>query len=533
MADTNTMDNLNTQHLGDYLAILRRRKKQVYYVAAGVFALAAILAVAIPAVYRSTATILIEQQEVPADVVASTVTGYATQRLQVIQQRVLNHDSLLGIIERHKLGADGGDAKAANQLVGRVRKDIKVEPVSASVTDPRSGASQVATIAFKLSFDSNDPRTAQKVAEELAQLFLKENQRIRTQKAESASGFLSSEEDKMRQYLAELEEQLAAYKEKNTGRLPELMGLNMSLLERTQKELEDLERHVYSLEERKLQLQSQLATVEPYSGKSAGGRLREAHAEYVTAAAVYSPDHPDVVRLRREIEQLKKEAGIVDDRESLEAEVIKGRAELAEAQQKYAAGHPDVVRRKNALANLENQLKNARSTGRVGLAIKPDNPAYIAIQTQLASVELSLKAAKEQKVHAKEKSGEYERRVVQTPRVEQGGLALQREYDNAVKKYRELKQSLMGAELAVELEKEQRGGRFSILDPPQLPESPEIPNRRAFLLLGLVLGVGCGVGYASMAEYMDRTVRGAKTIASVTGALPLAVIPDLSVEKMG
>ena len=525
------MNELNTQHLGDYIAILRRRKKQVYYVAAGIFSLAVILAFAIPPVYRSTATILIEQQEVPQDVVASTVTGYAKQRLQVIQQSVLTHDSLLGTIEKLQLGRDAGDVKAANELVVRMRRNIKVEPVSASVTDPRSGASQMATIAFKLSFDSNDPERSQKVAAELVQLFLKENQRIRTQKAESASGFLAGEEDKSRQYLVELEEKLAAYKEKNTGRLPELMSMNMSLLERTQKEVEDLDRYIYSLEERKLQLQAQLATIEPYSGKSAGGRLREALAEYVSAAAVYSADHPDVVRLRREIGQLKKEAGIVDDREALEAEIIKVRAELAEVQQKYAANHPDVVRRKNALALLEDRLKNARSSGRVGSAIKPDNPAYIAIQTQLDSVELSLKAAKEQKAHAREKSGEYERRVVQTPRVEQEGLALQREYDNTVKKYRELKQSLMSAELAVELEKGQRGGRFSVLDPPQLPDSPEIPNRRAFLLLGLILGLGGGVGYASMAEYMDRTVRSAKAVASVTGSLPLAVIPDLSLEK--
>lgn len=533
MINTSTMDDPNTLHLGDYFAILRRRRKQIYYIATGVFALAAILAVAIPSVYRSTATILIEQQEVPSNIISSTVTGYAMQRLQIIQQRVLTRESLLGIIDKYRLGKDTDDVQAESELIGRMRGNILVEPLSSSVTDPRSGKSHLSAIAFTLSFDSNDPQTAQKVAEELAQLFLKENQRIRTQKAESASGFLAGEEEKLSLRLAELEKQLTVHKEKYSGRLPELMGMNMSLLERTQKELEDLERHVYSMEERKLQLQAQLATIEPYSGKSAGGRLREANAEYVSAAAVYSPDHPDVVRLRREVEQLKKEAGIVDERDVLEPEIRKARGELADAQQKYAANHPDVVSRKNSLALLEERFRNARATtGRVGTAIRPDNPAYIAVQTQIDTVDLSLRAAREQKARAKEKLGEYERRVVQTPRVEQEGLALQREYANALKKYQELKQSLMGAELAVELEKEDRGERFSILEPPKLPTVPHIPNRRAFLLLGLVLGVGGGIGYASMAEYMDRTVRGARIVASVTGSLPLAVIPDLSIEKV-
>ena len=524
----NTTD-FGAAHLGDYLAILRRRRKQVLFTAAAVFAASAILAIVIPPVYRSTAVVLVEQPEVPEAMVKTTVTGYVAQRLRIIQQRVLTKESLLRIIEKHGLNVGEEAESPTDRIVGRMRANILVEPVSDSVP----GSSQKTTTAFLLSYDAAEPEVAQKVTEELVQLFLDENQKIRTEQAESASGFLATEEDRLRQFIAELEEKLAAYKERNAGRLPQLMGLNMSLLERSQKELEDLEAQIYSQEERKLQLQSQLATVEPYSGKSAGGRLREAHAEYVSAAAVYSQDHPDVVRLRREIEQLKREAGVVDDRGAIEVEIRRARTELAEMQQKYAADHPDVVRRQNALNLLEERARNAPSSSRLGLAIKPDNPAYIAVQTQLATVDLSLKAAREQKARAQEKLAEYEGRLVQTPRVEQEGLALQREYDNAVSRYRELKQSLMGAELALNLERGQRGERFSLLEPPKLPASPQIPNRRAFLLLGLVLGVGGGVGYASMAEYMDRTVRGARSIASVTGALPLGVIPDLSLERAG
>lgn len=523
------MTDSNEQHLSDYLAILRRRKKQVLGTAAAIFALSVVLAFAIPPVYRSEATILIEQQEVPKDLVPSTVTGYANQRLQIIQQRVLTNASLLQIVQKFNLYPQKEKSEALdNKVVAQMRRGIKVEPLSANVTDPRSGASMMATISFTLSYDADSPEVAQQVAGELAKLFLNENVRIRTQQAESTSGFLSVEEERLGANLAELEAKLAAFKERNTGRLPELMNLNMSQLERTQRELEDVERQIYNLEERKLLLQGQLATVEPYTGRSAGGRLREAQTDYLSAMAKYSPDHPDVVRARREIEALKKEAGVHDGRDQIEAEYKKIRAELGAARESYAEDHPDVIRLKSSLALLDAKLKAAPASAQLGFAVKPDNPAYIALQTQLDTVNLNLKAAKEQRARAKEKATDYERRVVQTPKVEQEGLSLQREYDSASKKYREIKQSLMGAETAVELEKGQRGGRFALLEPPQLPDSPRMPNRRAFILLGLVLGFGGGIGYASYAEYMDRTIRGSRSIRAVLQSPPLAVIPYIS-----
>jgi polysaccharide biosynthesis transport protein len=525
------MTDPGSQHLSDYLAILRQRKRQVFMVAIAVFLCSAVAAFVLPSKYRSTATILIEQQEVPHEMLQSTVTGYATQRLQVIQTRVLNGDNLWRLAEKLDLYPEERSPETAGKIAGRMLSDIKVEPVSANVTDPRSGRSMSATIAFAVSYDAGKPEHAQKVTNELTNLFLAENLRIRTQQAVQASGFLGDEEERLRRHITELESKLAAYKERNAGRLPELMNLNMSLMERTQRELEDTVRQMTTLSQRKLELQSQLANVEPFTGKSPAARLKELQTEYLSAAASYSQDHPDVARLRREVESLKRELGVVDDGSAVEDEYKKARAQLNNAEKQYAPGHPDVMRLRKTVASLERELRERGGSAPLGLKLKPDNPAYISLQTQLDTVELSLRAAQAQSAQAREKLTEYEARLIQTPRVEQEGLGLLREYDTAVKKYRELKQNLMSAEFAVKLEKEQKGERFSILEPAQLPGAPYFPNRRAFLLLGIVLGFGSGVGYASLAEYMDRTVRGRKMVADVTGSMPLAVIPDLSGRK--
>jgi len=525
------MTNPGSQHLSDYLAILRRRKKQLLTVAASVFVVSAAAAFLLPSKYRSTATILIEQQEVPRDMLQTTVTGYANQRLQVIQTRVLNRENLTQLAEKFNLYPNARTPEAMSAALAGMRSNILIKPLSANVTDPQSGASTTATIAFTVSYDADTPVVARRATDALMDLFLRENQRIRTQKAVQTSGFLGDEEEKLSQRIAELEGRVAAYKERNSGRLPELMSLNMSLMERTQRELEDTERQITTLEQRKLEMQSQLANVDPYTGKSPAARLKEIQTQYLSAAANYSPDHPDVGRLRREVESLKRELGIIDERSVIEEEYKKVRAQLESAEKQYAADHPDVMRLRSAVASLDRKLRQADDSSQLSLRLKPDNPAYIALRTQLDTVELSLKAARAQRVEARGKLTEYETRLVQTPRVEQEGLSLLREYDTAVKKYREIKQNLMSAELAVQLEKEQKGERYSILEPAQLPTAPHFPNRRAFLLLGIVLGFGGGVGYASLAEYMDRTIRGARMVAQVTGALPLAAIPEMALEK--
>lgn len=509
-------------HLSEYLVIFRRRRKQIIRVGLAIFLIAVVLALVLPSVYRSTAKLLIEQ-EMSAEIVPSTVTGYVSQRISIIEARILTPENLADVAKRLELY--GRERAISNQRVAEVmRENIKIEPVSANVTDPRSGANVLATVAFNVSYDASDPATAQRVAQEIATLFVDENRAIRTAKARSTSGFLREEEERLRTYIADLEAKLAVYKQENQGRLPELMDLNMQLFERAQRELEEAERQIYNLEERKLQLQSQLALVEPHTGESPGGRLRALQTEYLAAASRYSPEHPDVIRLRRELESLKQQVGVVDERGALEAEYRRTNAELKAAREKYAGDHPDVARLEKSVATLQTRMKRAAASP-TGFAMKPDNPAYVTLQTQLDTVDLNLRAMQEQRDRAKQRIAEYEARLVQTPGVEQQGLALQRDYDAAMKKYREIRQNLMGADLALELEKEQKGERYSILEPAALPDRPERPNRKAFVLLGIVLGLGGGIGYASIAEYMDRTVRGSRSVVGLLGAPPLAAIP--------
>src|SRR5439155_17359062 len=123
------------------------------------------------------------------------------------------------------------------------------------------------------------------------------------------------------------------------------------------------------------------------------------------------------------------------------------------------------------------------------------------------------------------KIASYERRLEQTPQVEREYLDLTRDRETSMTRYREIKAKQMQAEISQELEKDRKGERFSLIDPPQLPEQPRSPNRPAILLLGLVLSMGGGMGSAALLESMDHSVRGSKALTGLLQIPLLAVIP--------
>src|SRR6202051_5201924 len=129
------------------------RRRRTFLLVAGVtFAAAVTLALLLPATYRSTATILIEQQEIPQELVRSVIPSFADQRVQVISQRVMTTQNLLALIDRYKLYPDIRQKEPREVLLDKMRGDIGMHMISADVIDPRSGRPTQATIAFSVSY---------------------------------------------------------------------------------------------------------------------------------------------------------------------------------------------------------------------------------------------------------------------------------------------------------------------------------------------------------------------------------------------
>lgn len=530
----------------DLAAILRRRKYHILVPLLLLFAISVAIAYGLPPVYRSTGTILIEQQDIPADLVRTTVTSYAAERIQMITQRVLTYDSLWKMIEKYDL-SPGEREKDPSTAVADLRSSITQEMISIDMIDPKSGRPAKAMIAFSVSVDHRDPQTAQRLAAEVVDLYLNENRRIRTEEAATTTMFLEQEGERLGKEMSELEAKLAAFKKENVTTLPDLMDLNMRQMDRTETELANVDKEIQTLQERAAYLESRLAQTEPMAPVYDDGgrkipspqeRLRVLQAENARLAALYSPDHPDVTRVRRELAALQQalggQPGATETVTSLTEQLMGARTELKAARERYSEEHPDVIRLKRTVANLEQAVKKAKSSssGTVALpALVPDNPLYVSLQTELRTVNIGLQAAQARRAQLRERMADYEKRVVMTPQVEQEYLTLTRDYENAKKKYAEIRDKLLQARMAEQLEKESRGEKFSVIESPRVPDAPVKPNRLAILFLGLVISLGSSAGTAALAEQMDRTVRGPAMVTAALKMPPLAVIPYMRGEE--
>ncbi len=528
------MEEEQVKGLPDMLAALRRRKKQMISTAGLLLVITALVALFLPPVYRSTATILIEEQEIPQELVRSTITSYADERIQTISQRVMTRANLMQIIDKYDLYADRRRRDTTEEILDRMRKDIHFNMVSADVMDRVRGVKTSATIAFTLAYDSKSPEAAQKVASELVSLYLNENVKNRQQRAAETSNFLEEEAGRLSKHIEETEAKLADFKRRNIGRLPELEQLNLQLRDRADSELLEVDRRRTALEQQKFFLEGQLAQVKPNtplissSGEripDADDRLKMLEAQYASLSGIYSPKHPDLVKMRREIDSLRAETGGHADPDEQAKQLTKLRTELATMRERYSDTHPDVVKLKHSIAALEEAQAKAAAEPPAPKMRKPENPAYLTLQAQLESVTSELKSLAAQREQLKAKLASYETRLEQTPGVEREYLDLTRDHENSVKQYQEIKAKQMEADVAQQLEKDSKGERFSLIDPPQLPEKPDSPNRPAIFLLGAILSLGGGLGYAGLRESLDTSVKSAKELPKLLPVPMLAAIP--------
>ncbi len=475
------------QSLRDYLSILRRRKWPMLAIAAVVFAAGVVVALALPPIYRSTGMVLVESQEIPHELIRSTAGSYVARRIDALSRNVMTRANLLEVIEKHDLYAESRGRQPAETVVARMRDSIELKTISGdgSKAGKKKGGEAV---AFELSFEYGDPVVAQRVTGELISMFISENAKQRTRKASEATSFLQREVERLEGQLADIEGEIAEFKQKNVGKLPELAQMNLRNIEGTRRTLDSISRELRSLEERRYYLQGQLAQTKKHAAVRADDgrvvleredRLRILRNEYESALSLYDSSHPDVRRLKREIEMLERERG---------------------------------------------------QGGSVRARRAPDNPVYISLQAQLRAVNSDINALRAQREKLQATIAEYERKLQATPQVEREYTTLLRDRDNILKSYQETRAKLRRAQLAEEMEQESKGERLTVLESPQLPGAPVKPNRPAIMFLGLLLSLACAVAYAAIAEALSSTINGRRDLTKMLGEPPLGVVPYIKVK---
>jgi uncharacterized protein involved in exopolysaccharide biosynthesis len=517
-----------------WLAYWRRRG--TFYAVATLAAIATLLlALLWPATYRSTATILIEQQEIPQELVRSVITSFADQRVQVISQRVMTTQNLIALMDRYNLYPDLRQRVAREVLLEKMRSDIGMHMISADVIDPRSGRPTQATIAFSVSYQSRSPDLALKVANDLTSLYLNENLTSRTQLGQQTEDFFGEQAARQAADIQRLDKALSAFKEAHHKDLPDLEQLNLETMQRTELEMHEAENKVDAMDAQRVLLQAQLAQINPTlqvfsdTGQRVMGpedRLKALKAELASYKARFAPDHPDVIATEREIEGLEKDVKADDDTADRLRQLDEAEAQLARAREKDAPDHPDVIELQHVVDSLSKQVDAAAAVGkRREATTHSDNPVYIQVKGQLDSLEVDRDAAVKRRDELRNKFDDYERRLAQSPEVERQYHEMSRQLESAQLEYKQILAKETESEVSKNLEAERKGERFTMIEPPQMPEKPVSPNRILIAVLGLLLSAALGAGAAAARESFDASVRGPGDIRQLLQVPALASIP--------
>jgi polysaccharide biosynthesis transport protein len=474
----------------DYLSIARRRALAMILTFGAVFTVSVVVAMLLPQVYQSTATLLVEGPPIAGDVVRSAVPGNAEQLVQALRQRIMTRESLLRIASEHRVfdsasGANLKDTDVANAM----RNSIDVNVLIGNMP---SWERPTNNFAFSISFQHAKPEKALEVTNALTQLFLESSVRERVGQASRANEFLSQEADRVKSQLVDLERRIAAYKGNQGSITGEGQAVALASIQTLEGDLRTAERdHRLALD--------QLQTIEvdlagaragvmlPGSVNASGPSVAEqevdrARTELARMRGVSTEDHPDVQAQRRKIDLLE-------------------RALRAETVARSPARDAIAAQAKLTVSRLEAQRDTARARAEL-----------------LASQQKNLRSAISQQ----------QTQVARAPQVERDLAALQRDHDAARAKYEDLRSKQMSAQVVQNLEGEQQGERFTLLEPPLLPEFPFKPNRKKLVALGFFGALAAAAGVVILLEMIFARVRGVNSLTSLTGQRPLVVVPYIT-----
>jgi polysaccharide chain length determinant protein (PEP-CTERM system associated) len=455
--------------IGDYVAIARRRRRLLLAFCPGVMLIAILLAFKLPALYRSSGTIMLEASSVPAELVRSTVASYADQQIELLRRRVLTVDRLSELVNEI-------DPYPQLQLSTREKAELIQDNTEIERVDPVTLEPLLESTAFSIHYHNPSPQLAAEVASAIVALFLEHNTESRTETATETYSFLVEQATKLEDDIGAAERAIAVFRQKHAGALPDSQNLNQTQVERAERDLVEYDRRIREQEQQQGMLRLQLAQTPPSLMVAAGN-------------------------WRLELAELQ--------------------AQLTEAQQRYTEEHPDVRRLKRSIDTLI--AESTASGGRQGRS--PDNPAYLQIQQQLRSLDTELGALRKERTDVRSQLDEYARRLDVAPEIEREYLTLTRDYEIVQNEYREIKQKIAEAEMARSLEVEQRGERFAQIRSPYAPSTPHSPNRLGIILLGFVLALGGGIGIAAIAEASDSTIRGARDLRDILETPPIGAVP--------
>jgi polysaccharide chain length determinant protein (PEP-CTERM system associated) len=440
------------------------------------------LAVALPKLYEASTLILIMPQRVPEDYVQSIVSSDIDSRISTMSQQILSRSNLERIIGKFGLFSEPKySGMFLGDMVENLRKRIVIE-----VNQSRRRQAD----AFSITFQGPHPETVVDVTNGLANSFIEENLRNRETQAVGTSDFLADELTTKRKRLVEVEQKLQEYHRQHMGELPDQLESNLRTLDRLQTQLSARER---SLRDEKYRLANLENQIEAHRRNPTENReivseegnqmsLAMLKAQLAALTSNYTDRHPDVIKLKAKI-----------------ADMEKSNAEISPDSQPGESGDPTARMVSSVLNDLIQQRGDIKREIQV-------------ISADIARLNRDIRI--------------YQERIEKTPKREQELLTLNRDYSNIQDSYNSLLNRKLESEIAVNMEKKQKGEQFRIVDNASLPRNPVSPDIKKLFALSVAAGLGIGAGLIFLLDFFDNSLKQTKDYETELGLTVLATIPE-------
>lgn len=440
------------------------------------------IATQLPKQYTSQTLVLVSRPTVAPDIVRPVVTEDLTQRLAAMKGKILSRTRLEPVIEKFNLYAEDRGKLHMEDLIDRLRGTITITPLEAM-----PGIQYANLPGFSVNVTFGNPQLAQQICTEITSMFMEQDARDIDDKANITTKFIGQQLDEAKAKLDEQDAKLAQFKRQHIGDLPELDQRNLGLLGSLNGELDATTQAMTrtqqdkSLNETLLSQQeaSWKASQKGENPESLEDQLRARQEQLTVLQSRYTKEHPDVVKLKNEIEDLKRKIDETPNpNDSLKSRKATEPPQLQQLRAKIQQGesnYNDLVKRQ---AKIQDQIK----------VIEGHIEASPVVELQLKE--------------------------------------LTRNYQSAQDFYNELLKKRENADMGSQLVHQQQGEHFSVLDPPSLPTGPSFPKMLNFAGGGFGGGTLLALVILYLLMAMDKTLH---TEREVEAYLKLPVLTSVPV----
>ncbi len=479
----------------------------------------------LPPIYRAEALILVDPQKIPESFVSSTVNEDVADRLALINQEIMSRTQLLKVIQQFNLYQKERRTLTEEEVVERMNRDISIK-----VQKNWSGGKMA---AFRLSYEGANPVVVTKVANQLAGLYVAENERSRETQATGTVEFLDAKLNDAKKSLDAQETRVSEFKQLHSGELPQQENSILSTLNSLQVQLQGCQDAINRATDEKMNLSAALSAAETSESamtqslrprsKSIGivptepgvpPKLRSEilETQLRELEVRLTPNHPDVQALQHEIDVAKKH----------------------EAQEADEAGKAATRRAQDATPATD-QLRNGDASVQDLTVVTPEllreRERVATLRAQLASISNDITLRTKQREEILSQLASNQARIMKLPLIEQQMAALTRDYQISQQNYKSLLDKKLAASLATDMEHSQKSERFTVVDSARTPEKPVRPKRLLLASAGCLLGLALGLGVALALEFRLGLLMGEWELPP--GVVVLGRVPAIEMSTPG